>query len=526
MKNTINLTKIYFKESLSNSFNSTNKRSIVKNVLYFIFLFIFIALCLGYSLYNMAIAQMQLYGSASSIILIGLLMSTIMVIMMTAFDTQGYFYKSKDYEILQSLPIKTTSVVTAKYLSSYMMSFIYNAMIGIPTFVVYFYFEQISALAIVIAVFGLLLLPAFTQLIGSLLAWVINIISSKMKNKNIMRSILTILFLILLYVFIFSADTTSFTDAFVGDIPLAIKIILPQIYFLYNSVINVSLLWFLAFVGISLLFAIISILVVSISYKKINSALNISIKSKRKGKIYYKKTTIFSTLLKKEAKTFVSSPVYLMNGIIGPILLIVVAIVIGSGMKGVSGLSLNIYAVITMSLLTLSIGMVPTTAVSISMEGSKLFNLKSLPIKYSTIILSKISFNLLLVFPFLLIAQIILWIINPFEIGVCVLLFFYYIISLILYVSFGMLMNLKMPRLKWSSETQAVKQGGSMLITMIVNLVLSFLPMIIYFLFSTQILSMGIVLYMGLMFMLNVVLAIIVISLLFTIGKKLFNKIQ
>ena len=155
-----------------------------------------------------------------------------------------------------------------------------------------------------------------------------------------------------------------------------------------------------------MLFAIISILVVSISYKKINSALNISIKSNRKGKIYYKKTTIFSTLLKKEAKTFVSSPVYLMNGIIGPILLIVVAIVIGSGMKGVSGLSLNIYAVITMSLLTLSIGMVPTTAVSISMEGSKLFNLKSLPIKYSTIILSKISFNLLLVFPFLLIAQI------------------------------------------------------------------------------------------------------------------------
>ncbi len=526
MKNTINLTKIYFKESLSNSFNSTNKRGILKNVLYFILMFLFVAFCLGYSLYNMANAQMQLYGSASSIILIGLLMSTIMVIMMTGFDTQGYFYKSKDYEILQSLPIKTTSVVTAKYLSSYMMSFIYNSMIAIPTFVVYFYFEKISTLAIIFAVFGLLLFPAFTQLIGSLLAWIINIISSKMKNKNIMRSILTVLFLVLLYVFIFSADTTSFIDAFLGDVPLVIKIILPQIYFLYNSVINVSLLWFLAFVGICLLFAIISILVVSISYKKINSALNVSIKTKRKGRIYYKKTSIFSTLLKKEAKTFVSSPVYLLNGIIGPILVIIVAIVLGSSLKDISGSALNIYAVISMTLLTLSIGIVPTTAVSISMEGSKLFNIKSLPIKYSTIILSKITFNLLLVFPFLLIAQIILWIINPFEIGVCVLLFFYYIISLILYVSFGMLMNLKMPRLKWSSETQAVKQSGSVLTTMIVNLVLSFLPMVIYYLFGTQILSMGIVMYIGLMFMLNVVLSIIVISLLFTIGKKLFNKIQ
>ncbi len=526
MKNTINLTKIYFKESLSNSFNSTNKRSTIKNVLYFILLFIFIAVCLGYSLYNMASIQMQLYGTASSIIIIGLLMSTIMVIMMTAFDTQGYFYKSKDYEILQSLPIKTTSIVTAKYLSSYMMSFIYNAMIGLPTFVIYFYFEQINAMAIVLAVFGLILLPAFTQLIGSLLAWIINIISSKMKNKNIMRSILTILFLILLYVFIFSADTPGFTEAFVGDMPLAMKIILPHIYFLYNAITNVSLLWFLAFFGISVLFAFISILVVSISYKKINSSLNISIKSKGKGKIYYTKFSVFSSLLKKEAKTFISSPVYLMNGIIGPILVIIMAIIVGIGMRDISGLALNIYAVITMTLLTLSIGMVPTTAVSISMEGTKFFNLKSLPIKYSTITLSKITFNLLLVFPFLLIAQIILWIINPFELGVCILLFFYYIISLILYVSFGMLMNLKMPRLKWSSETQAVKQGASMLTTMIVNLILSFLPMIVYFIFSQEILSMGIVLYMGIMFILNIILAIIVISLLFTVGKKLYNNIE
>lgn len=524
MKNTINLAKIYFKEMLTNSFSRSSKRSGAKNALTFALLFIFIAVCLGYMIYNFAVLQVSVSGSANGIIVLGLLIATIMVIMMTAFDTQGYFYQSKDYELLQSLPIKTTSIITAKYISSYIMSFIYNSMIAIPTFVIYFCFEQISALSIIFAIIGLILLPAFTQLIGSLLAWIVNIISSKMKNKNIIRSVISILFLILVYVFIYSADTTAFVDAFIGQVPIAIKIVLPQIYFLHNAITSSSILWMLAFVLTSLAFTSISILVVSISYKKINSELNTNIKSKKKGKIYYKKSKPISTLIKKEAKTFFSSPIYLINGIIGPVLVIIMAVVLANGMNGLAGESLNIFAVISMTLFTLVLGIVPTTAVSISIEGSKFYSLKSFPIRYESIIFSKIGFNFILSFPFLLIAQIILWVVNPFEIGICILLFFYYIISLILYASFGMLMNLKMPRLKWSSETQAVKQGGSMITTMIVNMIVSFLPLIMYFILMSYIKS--IVLYMCIMFVINFALLIVVLTLLFTLGKKLYNKIQ
>ena len=280
----------------------------------------------------------------------------------------------------------------------------------------------------------------------------------------------------------------------------------------------------LAFVLTSWAFTSISILVVSISYKKINSDLNTNIKSKKKGKIYYKKSKPISTLIKKETKTFFSSPIYLFNGIIGPVLVIIMAVVLANGMNGLAGESLNIFAVISMTLFTLVLGIVPTTAVSISIEGSKFYSLKSFPIRYESIIFSKIGFNFILSFPFLLIAQIILWVVNPFEIGICILLFFYYIISLILYSSFGMLMNLKMPRLKWSSETQAVKQGGSMITTMIVNMIVSFLPLIMYFILMSYIKS--IFLYMCIMFVINFALLIVVLTLLFTLGKKLYNKIQ
>ena len=87
-------------------------------------------------------------------------------------------------------------------------------------------------------------------------------------------------------------------------------------------------------------------------------------------------------------------------------------------------------------------------------------------------------------------------------------------------------MNIKMPKLKWTSETQAVKQGASMITTMIVNMIISFIPMIIYFIFSPDIQAFGITVYMGIIFIFNFILAIIVVSLLFTIGKKWFNEIQ
>ena len=76
MKNTINLAKIYFKETLTNSFSRSSKRSGAKNALIFVFLFIFVAVCLGYSLYNLASMQISISGSANGIIIIGLMMST------------------------------------------------------------------------------------------------------------------------------------------------------------------------------------------------------------------------------------------------------------------------------------------------------------------------------------------------------------------------------------------------------------------------------------------------------------------
>lgn len=528
MKNTINLTKIYFKETLNNHLNrsNSNKSSLTKNILSFLAIFLLVAVCIGYSLYGTASGLKQLIGDASGVIILGLIISLVMVIMLTVFDAQGYFYKSKDYELLQSLPIKTTGIITAKYLSSYIVSFVYNLMIALPTFVVYFIFEQVTFASIIFAIIGVVLLPAYSQLIGSLLAWVVNIISSKFKNKNIIRNVLSIAFLILIFVFIYTADTSMIITFSPADSPLAIKILFPQIYFLSNAVASDSIVMLLAFVGISILFAIVSVLVVSISYKKINSALNSNIRSKRKKEIKYKKSSILNTLMKKETKNFFCSPVYLTNGIVGPILLIVMAIMMSTMFADLMEGQINDLAIIIMSIFAMCIGMVPTTSVSISIEGSKFFTTKSLPIKYESIILSKLLFNIVLFLPFLLVAEIISWALLPFDFVVHVMVFLYLMFGLTFFASIGLLINIRMPKLNWSSETQAIKQGASTFTTMFLNLFISFIPMIVYFILSALSITVNVYLYILIFTVLMVVLNIVSFSLLFTKGREIFNKIQ
>ena len=353
-----------------------------------------------------------------------------------------------------------------------------------------------------------------------------NIISSKFKNKNIIRNVLSIAFLILIFVFIYTADTSMIITFSPADSPLAIKILFPQIYLLSNAVASDSIVMLLAFVGISILFAIVSVLVVSISYKKINSALNSNIRSKRKKEIKYKKSSILNTLMKKETKNFFCSPVYLTNGIVGPILLIVMAIMMSTMFADLMEGQINDLAIIIMSIFAMCIGMVPTTSVSISIEGSKFFTTKSLPIKYESIILSKLLFNIVLFLPFLLVAEIISWALLPFDFVVHVMVFLYLMFGLTFFASIGLLINIRMPKLNWSSETQAIKQGASTFTTMFLNLFISFIPMIVYFILSALSITVNVYLCILIFTVLMVVLNIVSFSLLFTKGREMFNKIQ
>lgn len=504
---------------------TSTKKSLATGLLFLILIFVLVAFSMGYSFYGMAVS-LAMIGNSANILYIGLLFSTFVVIMMTVFDTQGYFYDTKDFEMLSALPIKITSIVTAKYLSSYLISFIYNLMIAIPAFVVYFMFVGVSAVGIIMAIVSLIFLPAFTQLIGSLLAWLINIITSKLKNKNIMRTVISIIFLVVIFAVVYGANSTTLLKLFVNDDVIWLNIIMPHIYLLFNAMTGLNVWFYLGFLAVAILFAAISVLIVSLSYKKINTSLNVHISTKSKKPLTFKQSSLMGSLLKKEAKTFFTSPLYCINGLMGPILCVVMTFILISIFGQYTSEYVNMFIIMSSCMIILCAGIAPTTAVSISFEGSKFFVLKSLPIKYNQIILSKLLFNLILNIPFVLVGEIIFWCFVPFNLVHAILMLVYTMAGLVLFATLGLLLNLKMPKLKWTSEAQAVKQGGSMVSTMFIDIFVSLLPLALAIFIPNASQLYGSYIFMACFAGVEVLVAVAMTVVLFKHGKKLYYRIQ
>ncbi len=522
MKNILNLTKIYFKENLANMGNA-KKSAKSRNIGFMLLIFAIVGISLGYNFYMIA-EMLDAMGSAANILLIGLMMSVFVVLVMTISSTQGYYYQTKDYEMLSALPITTLEIIVAKYMSSYLTTFLYTAMFAIPTFVVYFLFCPITVLSVLFACIGLFILPVFCQLLGSVFSWIVSVISAKMPNKNIMRSIISIVFTLMIMFFVYFSNSEVMVGMFAGAYPVWAKIVFSQIYFLQKAITG-SYLYFLAFVGISSVFALISVWIISIGYRAINTSFHTN--SSKKGKIVYKKSSVLSTLVKKDAHTFVLSPVYFMNGIIGPILTLVLVFIMYNIYKDIPSMPLvaDIFCVIQCFMVPLCIGIAPTTAVSISMEGTKFLTLKSLPVKYKDIVLSKVLLNIILNLPFVVVGHILFGVMFSISWQLMSLIMGISIVSLILYSVFGLLINLKFPKLRWTSEAQAVKQSASMLIVMLVDMIIAFLPAILYFVFIEQISTIALWIYLLIVLGVLLILTITMCILLAKIGKKLYRKI-
>jgi len=528
MKVTLKLTGIYFKETLLGLFGSSKKRSTKAAAMSVSVLFVILAAIMGFEFYQMA-KSFSLLNAAHTILPLGLLMGMFIALMININDTQGTMYRSKDYDMLMSLPLRSTSIITAKYLSTYLISLLYFAVIAIPTFVVYFIFNKVTALGIIFALVSVFFMPAFSHFISCIVGWIVSLISAKMRNKNIIRTILSLILAVGLGLFFSFANSKITEGLFVSGIPLWFKIVFANIYLLYWSIFKVNILYFFAALGLSVLFMVLGVLIISIGYKKINSSLFSTRVEKRQSKPFtYRQRTVLGDLYRKEATTFFGSPVYAVNGLMGAIMSIVVTIVclsVSADLKGVVG-NFEIIGSIAVFGIAMCTGIAPTTSVSVSMEGTKFQTLKALPIQFKDVALSKLLLAFTIYMPVVLICTAILFPILQMGVVLALLVLIYLVSSVVSQSALGLLLNLKFPRLNWTSETQAAKSGASMLLTMAIDLVIAILPMAIYLVVYANYPSFKMEYFMAIMATLSLALTASLCVVLAKKGEKMYREIQ
>lgn len=476
-------------------------------------------------------------GRQNFILTYGFLISTIFSVFTMIYEVPALFYKSKDYEMLASLPIKNTTVVTAKFITGYVTTLFYNLLFLLPAVVVYFVYSGVSLTGIIFAIFAVIFSPMFVLLVSSILGFVVNLITSKLKHKNVLSTIIMLLFLVAIFGISMANGSGELINIFVGgEIPLAIKIIFPFIYFIQLAIDTGNFLYFLYFVLISLAYLFLSIAVVTVLYKKINSNLISTKTSVRKKPITFKKSSKGLALLKKETKSFFGSTLWTINTIMGPILVVVIAVVFGILTNSSAKEAINlgedatlVYGTFKMMyfiFVPLIAGMVVSTCASISMEGSRIQILKQLPISFSSVAISKILFSVLLELPFVFVANIIYLCFVPFDIIFVILLFVVSAISILAFSVLGLVINLRFPKLNWKSEAEAVKQSLSLFVSMFVDMIVSAVPMAIFFAVPTLATSVGIVGFELIILAWFVLLLAISLVLIKFFGEKYYNKLS
>lgn len=314
----------------------------------------------------------------------------------------------KDYDMLMSLPVSKRTVVASRMLCSYLINLLFCAGVMVPVAVIFFIFDGFSFVNLLVILAAAACTPLLPVVVATALSTLITAATAGFRFKNLLQSIVGILFIVLIMIGSFSFSFSMNTDPAAGVTVIA-DVLTKYVYppaLLVNMTIAGEAFWgIFAFIGISLAAGGAFVAAVSPFYTKINSAL-----FNHGARVGYKKsdvkrTSAFGALCKREWKRLFSSSAYLLNGVSGTVLLILAGIALlfvdvrtvmdallaeaATEAPEVAEALQNCLPYMATGLAVLFIGMSCPSASALSMEGKSRGILFSMPVSARTIFFAK-----------------------------------------------------------------------------------------------------------------------------------------
>lgn len=451
----------------------------------------------------------------------------LMCSILTIFTKASMPSKSTDENLLLSLPIKKSTIVTSKVLYHYLFDMSLIALTMIPTYVVYSYMVPGANFLIVLrGILIVLLLPLLVDGISTMLGYLIGLITRGYRFGKVLQSIIVVIVLVFFMagyygIMLMSENNALSTNPFFQNFPLVKWIIN---FSLMNESGIISILY------LSLLCIFIFIIGVMIQARQLGKERHF-IKSKKRS-LDFRESKVSLCLFKKELSYYFSIPIYVINTLLFGIFAIIMSCVIGvMGKESILNLiqqaEMNIPNIdkmlgfLIILIIGVMIGTLCTTAPSISLEGKKIWILKAHPVSEMSIFFSKIFVNVVISSVCSLISSIALGFALGFE-------YFIFILIVYILISFmssmiGILGNLFFPNFNWDNEQVPIKQGISVLI----GLGFGFLGVVIPFGIGLALVLNGMkdIIVLMILIGLYIIIDLIIYCILKTKGVKLFKNL-
>ncbi len=400
--------------------------------------------------------------------------ATLFGVIGSVFTTYNALYVAKDNELLLSMPIPPACLLFSRMVGLYLMTLLFEAIVMVPACVVYWIFVPAGPAAVIFALLTVPVLPLLALSISCILGWLLALIAPYVKHKSIVTALLSVVFLVLYYIVAFRMN--DLMQSLIANSEAIGGQFRTVLFLFYQMGLGAEggVLGFL-------LFVLMTAGVFAIVYAVL-SANFVKLATNRRGgprAVYREKRTEARpqgrALLGKELSRFWGSSVYLLNSGMGSLFLIVGAV---AALVKAGWISENITAFLAQSgladmlplllcaVVCMVVSMNIVTAPSVSLEGSGIWLLQSLPVHPWKVLCAKLELHLLITLPPALLCTVVLLAVLRVGVLGAVLSVLTVCLFVLFCAAFGLVMNLLFPNLKWNSEAVAVKQGMSVMLAM------------------------------------------------------------
>lgn len=463
-----------------------------KRIIYLMFLRIFLGIMFIFyvSLFSYTYIQM---GMADVVPVILTATTSLLILFFGIVSSGNVIFQKNSYEVLCSLPISKTAVVISRFFNMYFDNLLISFVVMGTGTVVYGISLGLGFGFYLTSLVGIIFLPFLPMAVATLLGAAVTAIASKMKYKGPVTAVLSILFASV--IIIFSMQSNNMENVSSETLQNLSQVIIEQINNIYPPAIwlgeamtSGSILFLLTFIIVSVAVFLVMAVIVSLNFQKICSTLY-STTAKHNYKIHKLKTnSTLKALYFRELRRYFSSGVYISNTVMGAVMMTLASVaILVMGIDKVEAL-IPIPGMVRKAL-PFVIGympaLMPTTSVSISLEGKEWWIIKCLPVKAKTVFDSKIMVNFSVIAPFYILSEIFLMIAVKPSILEAVWLILVPAALIIFTTVFGIFSNLMFPIFDWENEAAVVKQSTTSMISIFMSMVIVIIFALPVFLISS-----------------------------------------
>ena len=389
----------------------------------------------------------------------------------SVFAAKNRLYDAKDNDLLLSMPIPPSVILASRMMLLLVMNVLFGAIVVGPAVYMWYWVVPFGAASFICLIAEFLGLCLFSMALSALFGWLLSLVSSRMRKKALIETLVSFIFLAV-YFYVYSQLNTIVASLIQNNAGIAESLgSVAPLYWIGSGATGNVISFVFAMLVLILPFAAVYV-VLSRTFIKTATAKRAGIKYEAKEQ---KVSSVGKALFRKEAARFFSSSTCIVNNGLGAVFLTIGAVAMliyrSKLLQVMNMIMIPADIVICLGVLAVAMmaGMVVPTSSSVSLEGKSIWVIQSMPASPAQVLLAKLRLCLTLFLPPVLLFMLTTVFVfgASFELGALAVVAA--VASVVVMAEIGLISNVNHPLLNWTSETQAVKSGSSILISMFID---------------------------------------------------------